>query len=538
MTTYTRPFPTALRESREVALPIHRSILMHAALLGVAGDLLMRPPVAGLGFPIWVALLALSVVALTWRNNADLAAEAGIWILTAVFFAAFVAWRSSDTLHAMNVVATLGALGMAAIALANQDAALFARRMRDTLWAAIDVLRSVIAGALPIASRVLMPSESNREAHGHARTALRAAIIASVIVLVFGSLLRSADPIFASLVQLPNVDFGEAFSHVILAGFYAWIVAGFARGAFRPERDALTVADALPFSFGLLDITTALTTLIVLFSAFLISQLGWLFGGEQFLRERTGLTAASYARAGFFQLVFVIALVLPVLMVTRAAMRGDFGLRRRHTALSLPLIALLGLTMLSAIGRMKLYVHYYGLTADRLYPLVFMAWLAVVLVWFAFTVLRDVARPFAGGALIAGAVMLAALNVSDPDAIIARMNVERAANIEGRVESALDLEYLASLGGAAVPVAVHALLTPSPLPTSDQRCDASRHLLRRWDGNSARAEAGRAIAGWRAWNADDALALRVVAANSAALRVVTHQSCTPGRRAASAYYPR
>ena len=53
--------------------------------------------------------------------------------------------------------------------------------------------------------------------------------------------------------------------------------------------------------------------------------------------------------------------------------------------------------MASALGRMGLYVHYYGLSMDRLFATVFMFWLAIVFAWFGVTVLRGRMRDFAAG---------------------------------------------------------------------------------------------------------------------------------------------
>ena len=125
-------------------------------------------------------------------------------------------------------------------------------------------------------------------------------------------------------------------------------------------------------------------------------------------------------------MVLVVVLVVPVLVGTRAALRPGRELARRHTLLSLPVIVLLGAIIVSAMLRMKMYTHYYGLTTDRVYPLVFMLWLAVVIVWLAITVLRDWGRPFIAGTVISGLGTLLALNVADPDAIVARSNIARA----------------------------------------------------------------------------------------------------------------
>ena len=512
------------RTSSHADAPLRLEILAYAILLGVVGDALMREPGSGVAFPIWIALLALSAVAIVSRRR-TVARETAFWLMTAVVFAGFAAWRASMTLQSMDILATGGALGMAAIAIADDKAALLARRLRDTIWAGVDVMRSVAAGVLPVAMHSMTGPVLRARASDRVRPALRASVFAVVLLVVFGTLLRSADPLFASLVDIPDFDAQVVLSHIVLTGFYTWLVAGWLRGALRVDREAPRPPDALPFTFSSLDITTALATLIVLFSVFVASQVGLFFGGDEFLRQRTGLTAASYARQGFFQLVWAVTLVLPVLMVTRGAQRDDAATARRHTVLALPLIGLLGATMVSAVARMKLYVHYYGLTTDRLYPLVFMGWLAVVLTWFACTVLRNRPRSFVGGALLTGAAVLAALNLSDPDAIVARANLSRAAQNPTRADSSLDLVYLSRLSGAAVPLAVNATLASPPLAPDAQRCAAARQLLRSWGPASRRAERQGRMASWRQWNADEAEAMRVVTAHATSLRLVQHQSC-------------
>jgi hypothetical protein len=294
----------------------------------------------------------------------------------------------------------------------------------------------------------------------------------------------------------------------------------------------------MSFGLGALEITTALGTLTALFAAFVVAQLGWFFGGEQFLRERTGLTAAQYAREGFFQIVWVVLLVVPVLMATRAALRPGRELARRHTMLSLPVIALLGAIILSAVMRMRLYVHYYGLTTDRLYPLVFLGWLAFVLIWFSLTVLRDQGRAFVAGTVISGLLVLAALNVVAPDTVVARVNIARAARTSRDAGRDLDLPHLAGLSGEAAALATHAVLAPSPgaltvagVQTDDERCRAAWILLAKWGRNSRSEAAREREAAWRTWNAGDARAREVVTRNAPALRAVRLTACKrPDRR--------
>ncbi|HEY8176541.1 MAG TPA: DUF4153 domain-containing protein, partial [Gemmatimonadaceae bacterium] len=61
--------------------------------------------------------------------------------------------------------------------------------------------------------------------------ALRAAALTVPLVLIFGKLLGGADPVFASLFSLPEMDLADIASHVIVAGIFAWLCAGWMRGA-------------------------------------------------------------------------------------------------------------------------------------------------------------------------------------------------------------------------------------------------------------------------------------------------------------------
>jgi len=502
--------------------PLSRAILGHALLLGIAGDALLggRP---GLGFPMWTAVLSLATVSLAMKAGRVVSGQAAVWLATAVLFSAAVAWRDAEMLVSLNSMVVLAALGMAAISLSDSRRALLAPRLRDTVWAGGLLFGSLVAGIAPLLIQDVKGTEIEAVGRQKIWPALRATALAGALLLVFGSLLR-ADPLFASFVVLPNIDVDLFVEHAVAIGFLTWTVAGWARGALVARAGSSGPPDQLPFGLGMLDITAALGSLTVLFAAFVATQLGWLFGGEQFLQERTGLTAAEYARKGFFQMVWVALLVVGGLLASRVALRPGRGLALRHTALSLPLIALLGAIIASAVMRMRLYVHYYGLTEDRVYALVFMGWLAVVVAWLAVTVLRGWGRPFVAGAAVSGLVILAALNVVSPDALIARMNIERAARAEEGSSPPLDLVHLAKLSGEAAELAVAAVVSSQAAdPTS--RCKAAQVLLKRWGPLSPAVQQERHPASWRTWNAGDVAAIRAVSKREAELRELRRAGC-------------
>ena len=519
--------PTDARRS-SLATRIAPRAMGHAALAGIAADALLRDGISGPGFPIWVLILILAFASLTWRAQGEVTGEAAMWLGVAALSACGLVWRDAGMLQFLDFGATAGALGMAAIALGSPHAGIIAERFRDTIYTGLAAVRVVASGLAPNLATALHESQSKPAWKSGTRRGARSALLAFGILVVFGSLLRSADPIFASLISLPDFDLGVAFSHIVFAGVAAWVVCGWANAALGSRLLTTVAPNRLPFSLDVGDLTSSLGVLITLFAVFMLTQLGWLFGGESLLRARTGLTAAQYARSGFFEMGWVVTLVIPLLLVTRAALVPGREATRRHTLLSLPLLVLLSGIIISAAARMQLYVHYYGLTVDRLYPLVFMGWLAFVVLWLGVTVLRNNGQRFIAGCAASAFLVLVALNVAAPDRVVARYDEGR---IVGTDEDAVpDVQYMSHLSADAVDVALRATLdTPraaigSPARTAidDARCVAAGNLVYRWGPTSSAARDNDAFAAWRIWNAGRVHAVEVVGANMARLRTVQH----------------
>jgi hypothetical protein len=285
-------------------------------------------------------------------------------------------------------------------------------------------------------------------------------------------------------------------SHVVVAGIFAWITSGWLRGALVAGAGTRRrPSDAFPFTLGVTEISASLGSLNALFALFVGAQLGWLFGGADVVRETTGLSVAEYARRGFFELVFVAALVFPVILGTRATIAGDEAALRRHRRLALPLLALLGAIMLSAVLRMRLYVQYFGLTTDRLYALVVMLWLAFVFLCMAMTVLRGWTRPFAAMAVLSAFATLLAVNIVSPEIIVARVDLSPS-----RTARPVDYHYLATLSGDAAPIVAGALAGAAP---SADNCRAALSMRARWISYPKH---------WTQWNVAAARARPVVLA--------------------------
>jgi hypothetical protein len=480
-----------------------------AVLLGGAGDLFLRRGPFGVGLPLFVATLLGALAWLVRRRGTGVSSTALLLPFPALLFAAAVTWRASAPLAALNVLAALVALALLAAAVYWRDAwSLRAATVGDV---AVAMLDAVVQGAFGCLALVLGDVRFADLPFRRGRLPLlralgRGAVLALPVALLFGTLLATADPAFAAL--LPGHWFPDVHSllpHVLTVGFFGWLSAGYLRGALVPgARGRLMRPGRAPELLGAIELSMVLGTLNLLFALFVIVQLRYFYGGAAHVAATAGLTYAEYARHGFFELVAVAALVLPLLLGMHAVLRRDAPLHARaFAALASVLLVLLGAIMTSAMGRMWLYQREYGLTESRLYASAFMGWLAVVFVCFALTVLRGRPTRFVAGALVAAWATVGALDVANPDALVVRVNAERLH--DGR---RFDPDYVLTLSEDAVPGVLR--LLPALDPAA--RCAAARWSL-------AQAKPVPAE-DWRVWNLGRARARRSVAGRAAELQAL------------------
>jgi hypothetical protein len=247
---------------------------------------------------------------------------------------------------------------------------------------------------------------------------------------------------------------------------------------------------------GVTEWASTLVTVNLLFAAFLVVQVVYLFGGRAGM-ETAGLSYAEYARRGFFELVAVSGLVVGLVLAVDWLTQRPGARSRRLDLLNLMLIGQTGVVVASAVVRMRLYTDEFGLTELRLYTLVFMVWLAFVLAWTLGTVIRSKRDRFAFGAFCAGLVLALGLNLVNPDALIASVNLQR---VSPRV---LDIQHLASLSNGAIPIVVEKI---DGLTDECQRFQLAMALLDR-----ASAE------GWRSTSVDALTARFAIDSNRARL---------------------
>ena len=338
----------------------------------------------------------------------------------------------------------------------------------------------------------LLRAESNAS---FARSFLKGVLLASPILLIFGLLLGSADESFEHLMgTLFDVDLGSWPGHIFRTGFVALITGAALSGLIlHPPSPAHTDKPKKRlFNIGPVEIGVVLGLVNALFLTFVILQLPYLFGGQAWLESVPGLTPARYARRGFFELVTVAGMALPLLQLLWRSL-SHHRIYPMHLSLAGLQILLLVVMLASAGQRMWLYQYLYGLTELRLYTSAFMGWLGLTLVWFAGTVLRRQSSRFLPGSLTMGLFIIASLHLLNPDQFIVQTNLERA-----KAGVSFDANYATSLSADVVPILIEAL---PDLPPSTRKIVAQR-LLERWSIQQN--------FGWRSWTRSQALARNLI----------------------------
>jgi hypothetical protein len=509
-------------------------IIVTAALVGVLGNLLLRQTPWGANVTLFVAAFVAGLIVLTKRFRPDVLTFRTTALLAAMmFFGAMYSLRDAVEIKVMDTVAMIVIMGVLVLSNFGVDqriAGVF-HYAAGFAWAAVN---SFLAPLMLFGSDVDWKTMPGNRLSKSIFSVLRGLVIAVPLVMIFGALFMAADAAFENFANRAiNFDIDVVISHVVLTLGFAWLTAGYFRGILmepfiastsyvspipkdteqntsgRPDdevslpdnatvlehinrsdppdenetrdeekkRDWLNLDNGrLPqvFTLGKIETIVILGLLDVLFLIFVAMQIPYLFGGMDHVRNTPDMSLAEYARRGFEELVVVVLLVLPVLLASHWLLRkGEAKNETLFRVLAGIQVALVFVIMISAAQRLLLLTGEfgYGMTTARFYPMVLMTWLAAVFVWFCMTVLRGGRKHFAWGALWAAIFILGATNLLNPDAFIARTNIQLMQ--QGRE---FDAAYNAQLSDDAIPV----LLGAFPSMTPEARCSLGVDLHRRY----------------------------------------------------------
>lgn len=459
-------------------------IFLCALALGIAGESLLFDASWGLGATVWIA--GLTAAGLLLINRWDtVPKQLDQWLLLPLCLLALTyGWRDAGMLKFATTIGLASIFGLTMQAKQLDKLGHTASRIPG-------IISTGISSLLSYPGFLLKEVEWNRLLTGvdkeTAKSIARGLLLVLPCLLIFGLLLSSADAGFGTLMgSFFDIDIISLPTRVFIIGIFTVIAGTYFRAIVTRvlSKKWIVTADKKRAELLMLETGIILGLVNLMFATFVFMQLGYLFGGTSFLSDASGITLASYARKGFFELVVVASLALAMTLSVKRFFKPENDSQKAVFRMLVGFqIALLLVMLVSAAQRMWLYTESFGLTELRLYTSAFMVWLAFVLGWFTWSALRDKSLLFVRGSVLAGAFVVLGLHVINPEALIARTNINRAIN-----GATLDHHYLSTLSADAVPTLLK--LLPN-LPEAEQR-KLTNLIISTWQANPE--------ADWRSWN--------------------------------------
>ncbi len=460
---------------KSAIVPLPGSVLPSAVTAGLITAVALPLDRPGVGWFLAGLAFGVAVYFADKRARGDARPHFGLagalWAATALGLLAVGAFRASEWLNVLCILAACVAGSFAVLG----------RRTVNTIFYDVVAVPIEAMLSLPWIGRGLV--KLGKKPGNRARPRFLVPVLASaVLLLVFVPLLRGADAAFASVVDsvLPELNPGTFVRWGFLFVVAAFAVTGACYLLAAPPLPADDDAPRKRLAHRL-EWTLPLGVLVFLFASFVAIRLVVLFGGTGYVLRMSGLTAAGYARSGFWQLSAITVLTLLLVAAalrwapkSSAADRGwQRGLLGVLSVLSLVLVA-------SALSRMWTYQQAYGFTVLRLLVEVCELWIGLIFLLVLASLIPLCSAWLPRAAIGAAAAALLALAVLDPERFIADRNIDRIA--DGRK---LDTGYLAGFSADVVPAAER---LPKPLRSCVLRPVVMRISEDDWrEGNLSRS---------------------------------------------------
>ena len=400
-----------------------------------------------IGISVFIFTLVLLSAVLGFGRYQGLLLKKSWWLVPLIsFFALMPGIRANEFLTFLNVCATLGLLILLAHELVGAPA--FLLKLRDYLTLIfIAPFRRLRRGLSTVSLLGQIHSkEKNRDV---SIRVVKGVLMALPILLIFGLLFSQADLAFSQFIGgFVNINISERTAQYLMLLGFAFVAAlSFLSYIFFPQQKQQynDQADTVIQPGKGVEVLVFLGLISILFLVFIGFQITYLFGGETNVIN-AGFTYAEYARRGFWELLVVAILSLLLLISSEKYARAESKKDRLFIIPALILISEVVIVIVSAFKRLSMYIDAYGMTAQRFYVAGFIILLLALFILLAVKFVQSRREQFfAFGTLLSAITFLIVVNLINPDAFIARSNIEQY-NKTGK----LDVYYVRTLSDDAV----------------------------------------------------------------------------------------
>lgn len=272
-------------------------------------------------------------------------------------------------------------------------------------------------------------------------------LVAVPLIFIFGALFSAADQIFADYInRVLDLDIKPITIWRMLRILLLWmLLSGFFYVIINKAHE-LGKRDYKARKFDSTIISTVLALLNALFLIFVFIQFKYLFGSYEYVLNNE-IVFSEYARKGFFQLAWVVALSAGLFILVYRSF-AHHGMTKFLSGMHLLFVVQTGVIAASALKRMNLYQEAYGYTVLRLYVEWFIYFVIALLILAVINILLKWRfKILFHAALIMGLVAVAIVASINVDYKIAHKNIARF--VEQNKE--LDLIYLSELSLDVIP---------------------------------------------------------------------------------------
>ncbi len=320
---------------------------------------------------------------------------------------------------------------------------------------------------------------------------VRGILLALPILVIFASLLASADVVFNEKLQ----EFIKAFNieklpeyifrlvYILVIGY---ALSGVILHAASESKDEILIGrekPLVPRLLGITESTIVLGSVILLFSTFVVIQFQYFFGGQTNIHIE-GYTYSEYARKGFGELIVVAFFSLVMLLgLSTLTRRESESQRRLFSGFGIALVVLVLIILVSAYQRLVLYESAYGFSRLRSYSHVFLVWIGLLLSATIVLELLRKERAFALAGVLAVFGFAASLPILNVDKFIVQANIQRELRRTTENPSdikvvGLDSQYFIDLSDDAIPTMVKMYQSPALSESTKEQIGAALACMR------------------------------------------------------------
>ncbi|MFA6322764.1 MAG: DUF4173 domain-containing protein [Candidatus Buchananbacteria bacterium] len=430
-------------------------LFLVSLFLGIIFNYLFFQKQFGVSVVIYVSLLLSAFFLLFYYFKINLNRNIYWYAILLVFFSCMVTIRDNEFLLFWNLVIVLGILLVLIAHIIGRS--IIRYEIVDYLRTGILLPLKIFLGFFSLLSRVFLINNKIEKNEKIAHI-IKGVVITMPILLILILLLSSSDLVFNHLVskfffiQISEEIWFQAIIIVFVTS--AWLgIFAYAFENAKISADPVTLTNESKRKFGLIEAGILLGTTSLLYLIFVIIQVKYLFAGHNAIAS-LGFTYAEYAHKGFAELILVSLITFAIIFLTERFVVCSSSIHAKiFQWLCLILTALIFVIMASAFLRLYIYEQAYSFTLLRILVQAFIIWIAAVFTWLLvkiFLSLKD--SVFIFGSFVSILLFFAVFNLFNPDAYIARKNIEQFAAAEK-----LDLKYLSTLSADAVPQIVKLL---------------------------------------------------------------------------------